>query len=460
MKVTQEKLPSSQVGLNIEITPDLSKKTYEKVLQNLARTANIPGFRKGKVPRQILIQRLGTERIKATALEEMLQTSVEAAIKQENVNALGNYQVEPSFEELVKNFQVEQSFSFKVAVDVPPTIELAEYRNLSIKAKEVLYEETQLEKYLTGKQSELATLIPVEDRPAQENDTLIVDYEAFQATEDGKKGEPIAELKANDYKVELVQDSLPPGMSEGLIGMSCQEVKDVLVVFPADYSSPAVAGKEVVFTFALKEIKAKELPDLDDDFAAEISEYQTFEELRKSLENDFQKRAQDATKENIHLAILDELIAITEIELPETLIEQEIQNILTQSAMQLEQYGVDVNKFFNKESMPKLKANARPDAIRKIKEKLILGEIGKTEKLEVDQADLQQTIKEVKQELTGANKSVDESRLRHYLENELLAKKTLEWLQEKAQIELLPPGSTIEAVETTDTIDVKAQEVT
>jgi len=459
MKVTQEKLPSSQIGLNIEIDAEVSKKTYEKVVQNLARTANIPGFRKGKVPRQILIQRLGSERVKAAALEEILQNAVDAAIKQEKIDALGNYQVEPSFEQLINSFQPEQSVSFKVAVDVPPTVALSEYRNLTIKAEEVLYDEAQLEQYLSQKQSELATLVPVENRPAQQDDTVIVDYETFEATESGEKGEPIADLKADEYKVELVQDRLLPGMLEGLVGMNPGEVKDVLVSFPADYPRTELASKDVIFTFSLKEIKAKELPNLDDDFASEISEHETFEELKKSLQEDFQKRAQDSTTENIHLAILDELVKSTEIELPETLIEQETQAVLTQTAMQMEQYGLDVNKLFTKENLPKLKANARPDAIKKLKEKLILEEIGKTEKLTVDPADLQEKIEQVKQEL--ADRQVDDNRLRSYLEGELLSQKTLEWLQQKAQIELLPPGSTTAKPEeeaAVDTIDVKAEQ--
>jgi len=450
MKVTQEKLPASQIGLEIEIPSEISKQTYEKVVQTLARTANIPGFRKGKVPRQILMQRLGTERIKATTLEEILQTSLDAALKQEKVQAIGNYQVQPSFEELLKNYKPDQALTFKVAVDVPPTIVLPEYRNLSIKAEEIVYQEEQLEQFFLEKQSERATLIPIEDRPAQLNDTVIVDYQAYKLNSNGEKEETIEELKGLDSKVELIEGKLLSGMVEGIIGMKPEEVKDVTISFPGDYPRQELAGSQVIFTFSLKEIKTKELPELDDEFAQEISEYKTIEELKNVLREDFQKQAQENTRANIHQAIVEELGRITEIELPETYIEQEIKTILTQTAMQMEQYGLNVSTLFSEENIPRMRENARPEAIKKLKERLILEKIAETENIEVDPVTLIERIQEVKKELAG--KPVDDQRLVAFLKEELRTTKTLDWLQESVQTELLPSGTEQPAT----TIDVEA----
>jgi len=451
MKVTQEKLPSSQIGLKIEISPEISKQTYEKVVQNLSRTANIPGFRKGKVPRQILLQRMGIERVKAAAVEDVLQSSVDAAIKQEDIKAIGNYQIEPSFEELVKNYQPEQPLSFRIAVDVPPTVVLSQYRNLAIKAEEVFFDENQVENYLAAKQTELATLVPVEDRSAQANDTVIVDYEAFKLDANGLKGDSIEELKGVDSKIELTEGKLLAGMLEGLLDMSSGEVKDINVTFPADYPRPELAGNAVIFVFNLKEIKTSELPDLDDEFAKEISDKETIEELKLSLEEDFKKKAEEDTTEKIHLAILEQLTKNTEIELPETYIEQEIKNILTQTAMQMEQYGLDVNTLFREENLPKLKDNARPDAIQKIKEKLIIEEITKTEGITVDKDALDKRVEEVKKELDG--RPYDNDRLIGFIQEELSNRKTLDWLRENSQVELVAPSSE------PATVDVEATEV-
>src|SRR5689334_22434677 len=127
MKVTQEKLPASQIGLEIEITPELTKQTYEQVIKNLTSTTNIPGFRKGKVPRQILLQRLGVTRIKAAALEELIQDGIEKAVKQEAIQAIGQPQLRSDFEELINNYQPGQPLTFSAAVDVEPEIEIEQY---------------------------------------------------------------------------------------------------------------------------------------------------------------------------------------------------------------------------------------------------------------------------------------------------------------------------------------------
>ncbi len=128
MKVTQEKLPASQIGLEIEIPSETTKQTYEKVVQNLSRTANIPGFRKGKVPRQILLQRLGNVRVKAAALEELIQDGLEKALKQESIEALGNYQLITSFEELIEQFKPGEPLTYKASVDVEPEVKVTGYK--------------------------------------------------------------------------------------------------------------------------------------------------------------------------------------------------------------------------------------------------------------------------------------------------------------------------------------------
>ncbi len=452
MKVTQEKLPASQISLEIEIPAETSKQTYEKVVKNLARSASIPGFRKGKAPRQILMQRIGLEKIKAATIEEVLQTSLDAAMKQEKIQPIGNYQVKPSFEELVKNYEPGQILTFKVAVDVPPTFELAEYRHLNVKAEEVHYDEQAVEKYLEEKRAEQATFVPVEDRPAALQDIVTIDYQGYKLTETQEKGEPIAELKGVDSKIELIEGTLISGMIEGLIGMKPEEVKEIIVTFPADYPEKELAGVQVLFTLSLKEIKTKELPELDDEFAEEISEHQTLEELKNDLTDSFQKKAQAETKDNIHQAIVEELLKTTELELPETYVDKEIQNILTQTAMQMEQYGLDVRTLFTQDNLPKMRENARPDAIKRLKQTLILEEIATTEGIEVDPEALSIKVEEVKKQLSG--RQIDLERLKEVLEEELRTEKTLNWLQESAQLELLPPGSLTPQEE--EIIDVEA----
>ncbi|MFN7524127.1 MAG: trigger factor family protein, partial [Aphanizomenon sp.] len=161
MKVTQEKLPASQIGLEIEITPEITKQKYEQAVRNLTKTVNIPGFRKGKVPRQILIQRIGNSRVKATALEEILQEGIEQAIKQEAITAIGQPQLRSSFDDLIVNYEPGQPLTFAAAVDVVPEIKLNQYTGLAAKAEEIQYDPTQVDTVIEAQREKLATLVPV-----------------------------------------------------------------------------------------------------------------------------------------------------------------------------------------------------------------------------------------------------------------------------------------------------------
>ena len=164
MKVTQEKLPASQIGLEIEITPEQTKKTYEEVVKNFARTVNIPGFRKGKVPRPILLQNLGSTRVKAAALEELIQDSIKNAIEQEDIPAIGQPQLRSSFDELVNVYEPGKSLTFNAAVDVEPEVKLGDYQGLQFKAEEIKYDPKRIDEVLEQERQQMATLIPVEGR--------------------------------------------------------------------------------------------------------------------------------------------------------------------------------------------------------------------------------------------------------------------------------------------------------
>jgi trigger factor len=439
MKVTQEKLPASQVGLEIEISSEISKNTYEKVVQDLARSSNIPGFRKGKVPRQILLQRLGSQRIKAAALEEIIQSSIEEAIKQESIPSLGNYKLRSDFTELIQSYQPGQPLTFSASVDVPPEVQIEKYQDLEIKAEETVYDPADVDKFLEERRAEKADVIPVEDRPAQMGDIAIVDFQGKLLNEQGEETEDIEGGQANNFQVELEAGRLIPGMVEGIVGMKPEETKKVEATFPDDYPKEELAAKPASFTITLKELKQKELPDLDDDFAQEVSEFETIAELRESIEKQLQEKAQNETKNSVHSVILDELVKLSTIELPETMIQDEVTNVLTQTLMQMQQLGVDVNRFFTPESVPKMRENARPEASERLQKSLILAEIGKRESIQPSAEEIDAKIQEISKQLAG--QEFDLAKLRQMVTDDLLKEKTLDWIQEKSQVELVPKGT-------------------
>ncbi|MCL6754913.1 trigger factor [Nostoc sp. CCCryo 231-06] len=451
MKVTQEKLPASQIGLEIEITPEITKQTYEQVIKNLASTANIPGFRKGKVPRTILLQRLGTTRIKATALEELIQDGIEQAVKQEAIPAIGQPQLRSSFEDLIKNYEPGKPLTISAAVDVEPEVNLVQYTDLQAKAEEVKYEPERVDANLDKERQELATLIPVEGRAAQIGDIAVVDFKGSFARGEGEDEtaelEPIPGAEATDFQVELQEDKFIPGFISGIVGMNPEETREIAAQFPDPYANEDLAGKAATFTVTLKELKEKELPEVNDDFAQEISDFETLEELRASLVERYQKEADDKTKTNKQEALLTELLKHVEVDLPATLIEQEVDAMLTQTAMRLSQQGLDVRKLFTTDIIPQLRERSRIEAIERIKRSLSLREVGKRESIKVTPEEIAARVTELLEQYPE-EKDVDEDKLRSIVENELLTEKTIDWLLEHSSVELVPEGSLSAAEET------------
>ncbi|MHC5596069.1 MAG: trigger factor [Nostoc sp.] len=444
MKVTQEKLPASQIGLEIEITPEITKQTYEKVIKNLASTANISGFRKGKVPRPILLQRLGTTRIKAAALEELIQDGIEQAVKQEAILAIGQPQLRSSFEDLIKNYEPGKPLTISAAVDVEPEVNLVQYTDLQAKAEEVKFDPERVENTLDKERQELATLIPVEGRAAQIGDIAVVDFKGVFSKTEGEEEtpepEPIPGAEATDFQVELQEDKFIPGFISGIVGMNPEETKEIAAQFPDPYANEDLAGKAATFTVTLKELKEKELPEVNDDFAQEISDFETLEELRASLVERYQKEADEKTKTNKQEALLTELLNHVEVDLPVTLIDQEVDAMLTQTAIRLSQQGLDVRSLFTQDIIAQLRERSRTEAIERIKRSLFLREVGKRESIKVTPEEIAARLTELLEQYPE-EQDVDEDKLRSIVENELLTEKIIDWLLEHSSVELVPEGS-------------------
>jgi trigger factor len=222
--------------------------------------------------------------------------------------------------------------------------------------------------------------------------------------------------------------------------MSVGETRDVSATFPDPYVQPDLAGKPAVFTITLKELKEKELPELDDDFAQEVSEFETLDELRKSLEERFQKEAEDKTSGNKQEALLKELVKYLEVDLPETLVRREIDYMVTQTAMQFANQGMDIKSIFTPELVQTMRERSRPEAIARIQRTMALGEIAKQESITVEQPEITAKMQEVLQDLQG-QQDIDIDRVRQVVEEDLLRDKIFDWLEANNTIELVPEGT-------------------
>ncbi len=447
MKVTQEKLPASQIGLQIEITPEMSKQAYEQVVQEYLRSANIPGFRKGKVPRQVLVQRIGALRLKAAALEELIDDSLKKALEQEEIKALGNFPLRTSFEDLITQYEPGTPLKFSASVDVQPEVKVNQYTKLQVQAEEVKPDPERVDRVIEQYREQVATLVPVEGRPAQIKDITVVDYKGVLVSDDPNvQPEEFPGGQGEDFQVELDESKFIKGFVEGIVGMSVGETKDVPVQFPEDYGQETLAGRDVVFTITLKEIKERELPELDDDFAQDVSEFETLAELRESLEKRYQEEAENRTQANKEEAILTELLKYVEVDLPETLVDRELTYMLNQTAVQLQNQGLDIRQLFTQETIPMLKERSRPEAVNRIKRTLALGEIAKQESIKVEDDELKAKVDEILKDL-GDDREIDHDRLREVVHEDLLKEKIVTWLIENSTVELVPEGTLVKEEE-------------
>jgi trigger factor len=436
LKVSQEKLPGSQVGLEIEIPAERSRSAYEQTINKYMRTAQIPGFRRGKVPRQVIMQRFGAVQLKAVTLEELIDQTIKEAVEQDKVNVIGNFQLISSFEELVTQFEPGNAITFSASMDVPPDVSLKRYTGFQVQAEEVKYDPAQVQQVLDEQRSSRSTLIPVEGRAAEQGDTALLDFSGIYFLNDEKtESEEIEGGTATDFQVELIEGQLIPGFTEGIVGMTIDETKKLDLQFPEEYFQEELAGKSARFTITLKDIKTKELPDLDDAFAQEISEFQTLAELDAFLVERYQKEAQEKTDANVEAALLDALVEEVETDLPDTIISTEVNFLINQMANRLQSQGVDVNKIFTKDMIPGLKENFRNEAVGRVKRTLALAEVAQQENLSIETEALEQRFQEVL--TTMGDRDVDRVRLREVLEDELLHDKVMGWLKENSEVTLV-----------------------
>lgn len=478
MKVTQEKRPASQVSLTIEVPADLSSQVYENAIRKYAKTVRIPGFRKGKVPRQVLLQQIGPQALKLAALDELLNVGITEAVKQEKLEPVGQATMETPEEELAKNYEPGQPITFSVLLDVFPEVTLPPYEGLTVQAEEIKPDPNRLDNLLEQQRIESATLIPVEDRPAKLGDVAIVDYEGKLLPADDIDPEADAELdlsglEAKGFQVDLDPAKFVPGFAEGIDGMTVGETKVATVQFPEDYPREELAGRHVEFTITLQELKERELPEVTDEFVQTISQFETLDQLRETLEEQFAKEAEQRTEENKAEAILNAILEQFEVELPESLIEQEQRTIVNQAIYQLQQQGLDVNQFVTQDMVASMKERSRPEAIQEVKTELLLAEISKAVKVQVDPKEVREKTKATLAMVDS--RKVDRRKLEQVIEADMYKERTIAWLVEHSTFEMVPEGTLKPQEDNTDaatdaategdgpasaaTIEIQAEEV-
>jgi len=435
MQVIQEKRPGSRVGLKIVVEADRVKRSYEKTLRQLEQNIQIPGFRKGKAPRNLVVRQVGRERILASAVDDLINEAIQQAFKEAQLTPISRFELDDEVGQLLAQFNPEADFSFSGYVEVYPEARVGQYKGLTVTATRVDVKPEQIDQLIDRWRDQRATLLPVEDRPAQLGDVVVIDFEARDA-----EGNPLDEMTTQDFQLELKEDNFIPGFVAGIVGMQLDETKEIAATFPDDYFRKELAGKTVTFTVCLREIKAKELPELDDAFVQEISSFQTVAELREHLQKRLEQDALRQSEENLETAILNAILETTEVDLPETLIEQETTQLLAQSLQALRQEGIkpgELRKFLSElppETLNQLKERHRPEAIDRLRRTLALSAIVRQEQIAVGSTELDVEVEEVMAAYAQQGQRLDRERVRQAVYEGLLTNKVMAWLKSQTTV--------------------------
>ena len=429
LKVTSTARPGSRLAVEVAIPAERSQASYEAAISQLSRSVNLPGFRKGKVPRSVLIQQLGGLRIRATALENLVDAIWRDTIKQETIEALGQPEVDGGYEALLESFEPGKPLSVTFESDVAPTPTLKATKGLKAEAESVSFDAAKVDEMLEQSRRQLATVVPVEGRKAAEGDIAVVGFKGTYSDD----GSEIEGGSSESMDVDLEHGRMIPGFIEGVVGMAIGDSKTVACNFPEDYPKEDARGRKASFEIELKDLKTRELPDLDDDFAKQASEQETLAELRTDLEKRLKDDAERRTTSNRRDALLAALVEQLEVELPETLVQQEVRNLVEQTAAQFSQQGMDVKSLFTPELVRNLMETSRPEAEERLRRSLALSALAEAESLKIEDPEIDAKVKEVKAELSG-ERDIDPNRLRQAVIEDLLQEKLLGWLEENSTV--------------------------
>jgi trigger factor len=383
MKVSTEPVENSQVALNIEMEPVEIDKYLARAYNRLVKKVSVPGFRKGKAPRDILERHIGKDTLFQEALEDLIPMAYKEALDEQKIDPIA----QPQFE-LIKT----EPLIFKAVVPLKPTVKLGDYTKIRVESKPVKVSKKDTDATIEQLREQQAVLLPV-DRPVQFGDVVTIDVEGE------REGEPFPIRKDVVYEVTKEARLPLPGFAEKLEGMTKGEEKSFVLSYPQDYEMKELAGKKHAFAVILKEIKEKKLAEVDDEFAKSLGK-EDVASLRKQIESNLKARAEERARVELEQTAVDKLVELGEIEYPPVLLEKEIDRLLNEGARHfaegvagLENYLKTLNK-----TMDDHREELRPMASKRVVRSLVLGKLAESEKIEVADSDIDAEVEKMAQD--------------------------------------------------------------
>jgi trigger factor len=422
LKVDVEETTSYQRVLTIEVPSETVETEVEKLFSELAKTATHPGFRKGKVPRKIIEGKF-RKSVRQEAIETAITSSVRTALDEQKLVPL----TEPELGET--KFDDEGPLSFKVTVEVKPAVKLGQYKGLELKRPKTEVTDEEIDKVLERLRISQAKYIPV-DRPVEKGDFIVFDFESF---EDGK---PLENGKGENFPLEVGSGAFGEDFENQLVGVAKDEQKRIAVTYPEDFSAKELAGKEIEFDVKVKDVKLRELPELDDDFAKDLGEHETLEKLKADLTERLEKDMKERIANFLRDQAVLKITADSEVEIPPKLGAKIAASLFEEETRRMAGEGVSHEQIAAQQE--KISEFAENEAARQLKLTFVTDEIAKQEDLSVSDEELNERLEQMAEESGTRGSELREyfksERVRERYRERLRLNKILDFVVDNAKI--------------------------
>ena len=414
--------------VKLEITVEASKfdEAIKKVYFKSAKYFNIPGFRKGKAPMQIVEKYYGKEIFYEDAFNEVAEGALEEAIKENKLDVVSRPDID------VTQIEKGKDLIFTAVMQTKPEAELGKYKGIEIKKIEYNVTDEDINHELGHMQEHNSRLITIEDRPVEKGDIATIDFEGFV---DGKAFDG---GKAEGHELEIGSNTFIPGFEDQVIGMKIDEEKDINVKFPEEYFSKELAGKDATFKVKVHEIKKKELPELDDEFAKDVSEFDTLKELKADIKAKQEEQNKEKAKYETQDAVIKALCEDIKVDIPSGMIEMEVENMLKDIEQRLSYQGLKLEQYLQMmgKTAEDMKKEYEPQAIDAIKSRLALEAVVKAEKIKATNKEIEEKMKEMAKNYGKENDEefMKNENVRNYIKQGIESEKAIDFLVDNAKI--------------------------
>lgn len=425
----------SREGNNVNITIDVTGEEFDKALndayQNTKHRFLVDGFRKGKAPRKVIESKFGSEIFFEDAISNLFNEIYPQALAEIKIEPVDHPQIDFGEETLTAG----KGFTYNVTFVAEPEIEVKDYKGVKVIVPEPDVTDDDIEKHMESLRARNARLITV-DKMAENGDTVVIDYKGFKGETQFEGG------TADGHKLKLGSKQFIPGFEEQLIGVKAGDEVEVDLTFPSDYPSESLAGAPVVFKVKVHEVKEEELPELDDDFAKEISEFDTLEELTVDTRKKLEANRRQQTENTIKNEAIDAIYRKNIVDIPEVMIEKQIEDMMREFDQQLGYSGMNLEQYLQMSQTPvdEFKAQIRDEAERKVKTRLLIEAVARQEDIEVSEDEIQEYLEKM---AVSYSMTADELRAAmgsdiQYVEKEVRGRKAVDFIVENADIEEVP----------------------